>query len=276
MNVAGALLVCDLDGTLLDSRHEISEKNRQAIWRFVENGGMFTIATGRMEASVKPIADALRLTLPAILYNGASIYHFERRQVVWSQSLPEVAADIVGEVALHFPGVGIEIYVDGQPYFYRENVQTRQHQIKEGMNPRYGHPAPHGERMSWQKVLIAWSQERLVEVEAFLRERQVPLHLVRSEPHFLEVLPPGVNKGTALEKLLHYMDFRPTVVVAMGDHFNDAELLQYADIGVAVDNAHDQVKRFANRIGVHHDQHAVAEVIEWLERMNREEQLFTR
>lgn len=192
MSVAGELLVCDLDGTLLDA--------------------------GRMEASVKDIAKVLQLKIPAILYNGAVIYDFLQEQVAWSRNLPEEAAAIVDEVAQRFPEAGIEIYQAGRTYFFRENEETKQHQIKEKMTPCIGHPAFAGKVVPWQKVMIVWKPEQLDEVEPFIRERQVPLHLVRSEPHFLEILPDGVNKGTALDQMLKQLDLRPTMIVAMGDH----------------------------------------------------------
>ena len=65
-----------MDGTLINSKKEISKENLDAIKYFVNNGGKFTVATGRMVASVSGFLDKLKLDLPAILHNGGKIYDY--------------------------------------------------------------------------------------------------------------------------------------------------------------------------------------------------------
>ena len=74
----GLMLVCDMDGTLLNSKLEVSDENVRAIEYFVDNGGVFTIATGRMELGVRKYLRILPVNAPVILYNGALIYDFEK------------------------------------------------------------------------------------------------------------------------------------------------------------------------------------------------------
>ena len=74
--LTGILLASDMDGTLLDSRKRLSQANQSALENFVAAGGWFTVATGRMETSVKRYLPVLPLNAPAILYNGAVIYDF--------------------------------------------------------------------------------------------------------------------------------------------------------------------------------------------------------
>ena len=77
----GYTLVSDMDGTLINSNKEISKENLDAIKYFVNNGGKFTVATGRMVASVECFLDRLNLDLPAILHNGGKIYDYNNKNI---------------------------------------------------------------------------------------------------------------------------------------------------------------------------------------------------
>jgi hypothetical protein len=74
-----------------------------------------------------------------------------------------------------------------------------------------------------------------------------------------------VNKGLALGYLTKYLGMSPSKVVAMGDNPNDREMLEIAGLGIAVANAHADLKKMATFCSGYNDQHAVAEVVEWLE-----------
>jgi len=76
------LLICDMDGTLLDSNSRVSMENKEALDRFVAGGGFFTVATGRMEESVMKYLQDLPVNLPAIIYNGAAIYDFHTNRML--------------------------------------------------------------------------------------------------------------------------------------------------------------------------------------------------
>ena len=92
----GYTLVSDMDGTLINSNKEISKENLDAIKYFVNNGGKFTVATGRMVASVECFLDRLNLDLPAILHNGGKIYDYNNKKVVYEHFIEEDSDKILG------------------------------------------------------------------------------------------------------------------------------------------------------------------------------------
>jgi Cof subfamily protein (haloacid dehalogenase superfamily) len=259
------LLVSDMDGTLLDSRNEISEKNRKAIERFMALGGRFTVATGRMEASVRPFLPSLPLNAPAILLNGSMIYDFHRERVLFQKWLTADVLPLLSMLQLSFPNLGIEVYADGHVYFVQQNHLTDKHQQKEGFAVRLASlqeiPKP------WQKVILVGEPERLANLQQTLAKMEKGVHVVLSEPHFLELLPAGATKGDALRKLMNLLEIPPSSVLAIGDHLNDAEMLQVAGTGIAVANAHPKLKAIATFCGVDHNQHAVADVIQRIEHL---------
>lgn len=278
----GKLLVCDIDGTLLNSSSKISEGNIKAIKRFVAGGGMFTVATGRMEKSVLPYLDVLPVNVPAIVYNGAAIYDFKTGRILWQADLDTSVAGAVMDTIERFPEIGVQVYHGGRSYFVRENNYTEAHRIREHFEPVRtgldGVPSP------WFKIIIAWDPPKLKDVEDFLRgyeagrnaaggseaicvaeSRKAPFRQVYSEPHFLELLAPTATKGGALKVLTGMLGIDRSCVISMGDNLNDIELIKEAGIGIAVGNAHNALKAAAGMCCTDHNNDPVSEVIGWLE-----------
>jgi Cof subfamily protein (haloacid dehalogenase superfamily) len=262
----GYMLVTDMDGTLLDSGKKISSENAQAIERFVAQGGLFTLATGRITSSAKRYADQLPINAPAILYNGAVIHDYNKGINVWQRTLDMTVRPVLSRIMAHFPEVGVEIYCGSEPYFIRENATTDHHRRSESFN----RPKLEGfEQLNdpWFKVLLAWDPDRLDEVEAYTTQSQDKNMIwVRSEERYLEMIPAEATKGHALEHLMAIMGIEQPNCIAMGDHLNDLEMIRRAGVGIAVANAHTTLVTASNRSCCHHDEHAVADVIQWLER----------
>lgn len=258
----GRLLVCDMDGTLLDSSSKISSENKEAILRFVEGGGLFTLATGRPIEAVKPYLPDLPINVPAILYNGAMIYDLKSDAICWEDDLPSGIINPASRVIEHFPGIGMQVCHGGRIYVVRRNDFTNAHMIREKFKPVFAElddiPQP------WIKILIAWEPEKLRDVEEFLNGFSEPFRHVYSEPQFLEVLNKGVSKGNALRVLTNMLGLSNACVIAMGDNLNDVELIEEANIGIAVGNAHSSLKAAADMCCAHHDRNAVSEVIDWI------------
>ncbi len=163
----GRLLVCDMDGTLLNSSSKLSSGNIKALERFVDGGGMFTVATGRMEKSVLPYLDMLPVNVPAIVYNGAAIYDFKTDRVIWRKELDSAVAGPVRKAIDRFPEISVQVYHGGKTYFVAENKYSENHRIREQLEPVRTRldevPVP------WLKIIIAWDPPKLKEVEEFLK-----------------------------------------------------------------------------------------------------------
>ena len=260
----GILLVSDMDGTLLNSKSEISRENQAALEYFVAHGGLFTVATGRMEGSLRRFLPYLPINAPSIFYNGAVIYDLAKEEILWEVSLPEAVRAIVPEACSAFPGLGMEIFHYSEVHFPYQNSETEKHCRREGFLPRLTPleqvPFP------WIKIILVDEPGKLPAVESYLTKRQDLFHMVYSEPQFLELLPKEASKGHALQKLLRIMGRRDLKVVALGDNLNDLEMIEAADLGIAVANAHPRLKKAARYRYGHHDDHAVAQVVDHLER----------
>jgi Cof subfamily protein (haloacid dehalogenase superfamily) len=259
----GKLLVCDMDGTLLNKNNEVSSENKAAIERFVEGCGLFTLATGRTAGGARRYANELPVNLPAILMNGSQIYDFKNNEVLWRSLLEGGVEDVIKNLILHFPEMGIEIFSETGVHVVRNNSVTDWHRHKEEMLPGTTQfdkvPKP------WYKIVLAWDNANLKKVEAFLDGKTGSLRTVFSEVVFLDLLNINTSKGFALETLMGKFDIQAPNVIAIGDNLNDLEMIQAAGIGVSVENAHEDLKKAAKFCSSHHDDHAVARVIRWIE-----------
>jgi len=257
------LLVCDMDGTLLQEDQEISAQNLTAIQYFVEQGGLFTVATGRTEKSVERYLDRLPINVPAILYNGAVIFDFPTGKCLVDCRLPDETRRIVSQLLEIFPEIGVEVYHEGVIYYPFVNSITTMHRYREGFNPDFTnfHMLPY----RWHKVVLAIDPGTIEAVHAYLRGIAQGFDIVQSEPHFLELLPAGANKGSALRVLTAMIDIDLSRTIAIGDNLNDLEMIREAGYGFAVENAHPELTRNADFYCAHHNDHAVADLIRKVE-----------
>lgn len=258
----GWLLVCDMDGTLLNSQREISKKNKNALYQFVEQGGLFSAATGRDEVSLSKFLNDLPINMPVIVYNGAAIYDYSRKEFVWNRYLDISVLPLITELMRIFPDMGIEVYSESSIFVVKESKATQDQILRDLFVPC--HRTVEKIDFPWKKIILAWEPEKLPPVEAYLFSKKVPFRFFYSQPDFIEILHPEASKGSALRELASMWGLPPDSIIAMGDHMNDLEMLQYAGKGIAVSNAHPLLKTAAQRCCGHHDCSAVAEVLEWL------------
>jgi len=262
---SGFMLVCDMDGTLLNSKLEVSDENAKAIEFFVDNGGIFTIATGRMELGVRWYLGILPVNAPVILYNGALIYDFGKEERLWDIYLEVDISGILKDLFNRFTYLGIEIFEGGDKvYLLRENEETEKHRKKEGFDPKVITMDEIPDRVC--KVILTANPKSLLEVENYLKGKDKKFRMVYSEKQFLEILSTEVSKGRALRELSQIMGIPMRNIISIGDNQNDIEMVEISGTGFAVENAQPDLLKVADYCSVHHDNHAAAYVVNWLKK----------
>jgi len=257
------ILLSDLDGTLLDSNSIATEKNKEAIKKFVELGGNFGIATGRGHQNALGFLDGVMINTPSIVYNGSMLYDFKQSVPSIVRTLP--AEDLIESILWvmdSFKKLMVQIYGVEMSYI----VSSRESVDEEILI--YHQPATFINldniiKEDWVKILISGNHDDLVELEKHLEASQLKdkVRWVFSSEIFLEILPVDVSKGTMLHELRKiYSDDHK--IIAIGDFYNDIEMIQEADCGIATLNAPDAIKDLSNRVTVSNDDSAVAKVID--------------
>ena len=242
------LYAFDLDGTLVSRDGSIPERTA-AFVRGLTQGARVTLATGRSLASARPFAELLGINAPAILYHGGVIWDFHAERALWEKKLPPEGALKVISTCEGFP-VDVQLYRAARdPIVYvervtpaiREFTQKEHLPMKEADLTRLAEGGP-------LKLLIIGQPEALPGLAAALRAAVPRLTVVRAEHNYLEVLPPGVDKGAALEWLCQKLGIPLSRAVAVGDQESDLSMIRRAGLGVAMATAPEPVRRRADLV----------------------------
>ncbi len=262
-NIENILLITDLDGTLLPKSKVISMENLKAINEFRENGGLFSIATGRTIQATEKYMNELELNIPVILYNGAMIYQPFEKKILFKRTLGKEAVCIVKDILKKFDYAGCEILKADGVYVVKNNKEETEHIKICGVNPVFCE-IDDMECEDWLKVLFAVPAEKSDEVWEYVSGLENSECFVRSEKVFVELLPENTSKGSAIEELRKIMP-ENLKIIAVGDYNNDVEMIKCADIGVAPSNACEAVKKSADFISEKScEEHAIADTVKYI------------
>lgn len=246
------ILILDLDGTLTNSKKEITEKTLHALLAMQERGHKIVIATGRPAHGVKWISDILQLEKfggYVLCFNGARVMNATTKEIIYQQRFPKEYMAPLYEFALtHDMGMvtyrGSDVITGTRVDKYMEfeanlnfmelvKVEDFVYYIDFDIN----------------KCLFSATEDVALELEKELASLyEGKLSVYRSEPFFIEAMPLGVDKAASLSKLFESIGVDRMDTVACGDGFNDMSMIQYAGVGVAMKNAQDVVKEVADVI----------------------------
>ncbi len=262
----GRLLAVDCDGTLLRGDKTISQENLDAVRRFRSLGGAFALATGRSIPTASDYLDQLDIQMPVILYNGAMIYDPVDRRPLWMATLPEETKTLVERVVAQFPSVGAEV-LTGEERLYAVAWNDL---IEAHLCGTY--PVPHQRckpddvmHLPWIKLLFAIHEDEMPALIDWVEQQHLPgVRTVHSDRELFEVLPQAAGKGNALRRLCDLTGFSLEATAAMGDYYNDLEMVQLAGLGAAPENACEAVRDVAAIVTPSNEENGVAWLVDYL------------
>ncbi len=265
---SGVLLVSDFDDTLYGSDLHVSEENRTAIRYFMEQGGRFTVATGRARKTFFPqiTLEDIPLNAPVILSNGATIFDAQTDTPVRRTYLPDRVLQDMQEVCTRFPELGFEAYHQNEIFVYNPNMVTRRHMERVGMDytvlPIEQMPLP------ITKIILEQDNPMLQEVQAYMRQTVGESYeVIFSNRYLLELTAKGSHKGGSVLWLADYLGISREHLYCVGDNQNDIPMLEVAKIGFAPETCTEVVKAWGPHLVRGCDDHCVASVIEVLDQL---------
>lgn len=259
------VLVVDLDGTLTNKEKKVTLPTKQAIKSMQERGHIMVLASGRPTPGVTPVAEELELAKYGgyiLSYNGSRITRCSDGKVLYDQKLPD---DIVPEIFAMADELGI-----GMMTYDANSIVANQHhdefmeleafithlELHHYETPMEHLDTPVNKCLGTAPVDVA--PEIMQKFEEKFGER---IHVDRSEPFFIELLPMGIDKAASIKKLCEVLDTTMDNVIACGDGFNDISMVRAAGLGVAMANAQEPVKQVADYITLSNEEDGVAHVI---------------
>lgn len=257
------LVALDIDGTLLNSQHDLTPRTRDALQKVKQAGIPIILATGRSrnEAAVKIIND-LALTTPGIFLQGIMVHNADgsvRHEHALSQDIIDAClalAQAKGYSPVAYCGTRMLVKQRNQ---YTDWVINFREAPPEELGDWKRFPAD----LKINKLVFYDDAERIpairAQLNAVLGNR---VSMVQSLVEAVEILPKGISKGWALAQLIGEFGVRRDQVLACGDAENDVEMIQFAGIGVAMGNAMPLAKQAADYITASNDEDGVALALE--------------
>lgn len=260
------MLALDLDDTLLRSDLTISYRTRNAIKKAEAAGVTVVLASGRAPSAMERFSRLLGMNKrPGYLIcnNGTVILESHTGNIVYETFLDTQPAMAAYDLA-DAEGFAVQIYDDDIMYVSKYNEFTDYDQKLTGLRQVVVENFRNMVSKGCHKLLIPGDPVLLTPLETLLRSfLGKDITLFTSKPYFLEILPAGTDKGSALARTAELLGIKQEQTLAIGDSMNDEAMIRWAGMGVAMANGDARVKKIANMITEKtNDDDGVAEVIE--------------
>lgn len=258
-------MVClDIDGTLLNSNHKINEKVKDTI-NIVANEKNIPVilVSARMPKGITFLQRELQIEEPIICYSGALI--LDKDGKILSKEFINVLhlEEIYKLVNKH--NIHISLYKDDQWYIEEMDYWAKQESEITNITPQI---------IDFKELIKLWKKEGTGPNKILcmanpneiniLKEniKANELNIYPSKPTYLEIMPPNASKTSAINYLQKKFHINKEEIIAMGDNYNDIDMLEYAGVGIAMGNAPDEVKKRANDVTLTNDEDGVSESLE--------------
>lgn len=246
------LIALDLDGTLTNDEKIITPHTMRSLMQAQRHGVRLCLASGRPPYGMRPLAEQLQLSQYGgllICYNGAHVEECATGHVFVEQQLDST---VLPQLRQWQEKTGLTLMTYHDSHIYTEQpdnpyvrISCRNNKMEPVKVDNFATDAPH----PINKCLMVGAPEAVKQWETVLQKAfEGRMNILHSTPYFIECLPPRIDKGLALEALLPLLGMRREDLMAFGDSFNDIGMLRYAGIGVAMSNAEEEVKAFADYI----------------------------
>lgn len=259
------ILALDLDGTLTNSKKEITPHTLEVLMQAQQRGLRLVLASGRPTPGILPLAEQLHLGEYGgyiLAFNGGLIIDCATGKPIYQKTLDTSVYPHLYEKG-NTPDLKILSYYqdciaceDIENEYVRYEARLNKMKLKklDSFLDQLNFPEP--------KCLIVGNPDKVAPLEKELAAYyEGRLSIYRSEPFFLEVLPLGIDKAKCLDYLLQRLGLSRHELIACGDGFNDLSMIQYAGLGVAMANAQEVVRQAADHITLSNEEDGVAAVV---------------
>lgn len=264
------LIAIDMDGTLLNSKHEVSDKNKEVIRKAIDNGVKVVVSTGRIFVSARYYARLLGTSTPIIACNGAYVKG-ELNKENMLLDLPIKNSDVKKIIEiLENNNAKYRFYDDKNFYTKKINnitekymkwneIQKEEDKINIILLKDFNKII--NSNLNVYKFVVMEEDDNKLRIikETILNECEV--EIVSSFRNSFDIMYKNVSKGNALKLLCSNFNINNDEVIAIGDNENDLSMIEYAGVGVAMGNGEEKVKLKADLVTDTNDNDGVAKII---------------
>ena len=261
------LLISDFDGTLNTKSFKLPENNKIAINEFVNNGGNFTLCSGRNLQSLSIHYNKLGISTPAIFLNGAGIYDFKNNEMIYQNSISSEGEKIILDVLKKHKLAQLTVFTaDKILLATRKCIYGRVISKMDKLDCELYKKISDLPRGVWGKVSFFGTKGLINKLkDVFSNDDNSKLfECFKTSPFTLEVVSKGVNKGAAVLKLAELLNIEKSNTAAIGDYYNDVEMLKRVAHPVCCGQAPDDIKEISEYVACHCNDGAVADFIDYI------------
>ena len=268
------LLVLDVDGTLLNSNREMSERTIKILKKVQQNGVRIALATGRPTYGVLPFAKAIDLDFNdgfIISYNGAKVLEASTGKVIFERTIDpkmipylEKQAERCGCALAYYEGDEV-VATDTTNHRIVDEAQMNNMALRhvDSISAAMEHLADDKDAWPTEVIFVNEDEQVLMGMEEHLqRHLNGVMDTIHSNPYYLEIVGYQVGKSHAMSALVQKLGISMKEVLAFGDGRADINMLQMAGMGIAMGNAPEEVKRCADYTTLTNDEDGAAIAIE--------------
>ncbi len=254
------LFATDLDGTLFRNYSTILEEDKRAMHMLHDHQITLTIATGRSDNEIQEIFKLLNLNGNRISQNGSFVHNADGELLHEQTFSPELSQTLYREMENH----GINYLVSTKDHIMTKDKNDFFKKYEDvfffPLVESQAFDTEIGKTIIPSKFMIVGETDEVSAVQAELaKQYEGSMESYLSDPSCVDLVPKGISKGTALDRLLKTIDIAPEEIAVIGDSFNDISMFQMTPHSYAMASAHPDVKKHANYV-VEHVHEAVADL----------------
>lgn len=257
------MIVVDMDDTLLTDDHKISNENAKMLLKAQEMGVYVVLASGRPTSAMIDYAKELQCDVNnsyMISFNGSTVTDLKENKILFEHALTKEQVHALYDFSQKHK-THITTYLDGKIISERHSEYIDVESTITGLElvivPSFKDAVTTGA----VKCLLLEEPKYLKNVEPLLKAAMPDLSVCMSKPFFLEAAPNGVHKGAAVKIIADKLHIQQCEIIAIGNAENDLTMVQYAGLGVWVDNVEDDLRAFGDVIVASNNNDGVAEVV---------------
>lgn len=261
------MMCLDIDGTLLNSNHQITKKVKEAI-NIVANEINIPVilVSARMPKGIVFLQRELEIEEPIICYSGALI--LDKNGEIISKEFINISNLEEIHKAVNKHNIHISLYKDDEWYIKEMDYWAKQESEITNIIPAI---------VDFEELIELWKTEKtgpnkilcmanpdeinLLKDEIKSNSNVNVLNIYPSKTTYLEIMPTNASKTSAINYLEKKFNIDKDKIIAMGDNYNDMDMLKYVGLGIAMGNAPDDVKKSADDVTLTNDEDGVAEAI---------------
>ncbi|MCM1284821.1 MAG: HAD family hydrolase [Acetobacter sp.] len=263
------LVVSDIDGTLNNKFRKLPKRNYDAIKKFTECGGNFTLASGRLQSSLERNYNRITPNQPAVILNGAGIYDYNKRKMLWQNTIGPKGRDFVRYISKEFDDifkrVDIGIYFADYVYIVKSGLFSKGTMYFDKAKHEYVKSIDDVPEEGWMKVIF-WSNPLVInKLQKLVESMENPdANFMSSSLFSYEMLQKDTHKGVGIMKLADILGIEKSHVAAIGDYYNDWDMLKTVGLPACAGQAPSAIHNICKFEACHCNNGCVADLLEYI------------